>query len=111
MSSRPKQSARGAGRWEHLIGLVCNSVRVPSDRKRSEEGTYEPETSDDEILKAMEVGEPYGTSEIVEMLDMPKSTVHYRLGNLAEDGPVRKKKIHERTVVWVKQPTNGGESA
>jgi len=84
---------------------------MPPDRQRSEKGTYEPETSDSEILDAMDVGEPYGTSEIVEMLDMPKSTVHYRLGNLAEDGPVRKKKIHEQTVVWVKQPTNGGGSA
>ena len=94
-----------------LISHMSDCIGMPPDRERSEDGTFESATDDDEILAAMEVGEPYGTSELVEMLDMPKSTVHYRLGNLAEMEQVRKKKIHEQTVVWVKQPTNGGEVA
>jgi DNA-binding Lrp family transcriptional regulator len=85
---------------------------MPNDRERDDQGRWTPETSAEEVLDAMEPLEPYGTSEIEDRLGLPHSTAHYRLNKLAEEGLVRKKKLNERTVVWVRpKPNANGEPA
>lgn len=76
-------------------------------------GSNEPQTTKDDILDVMEPGEPYGTTEIMDALDLPQSTANYRLNKLADDGVIRKKKTGHRTVIWMLPPDAdgvGGES-
>ncbi|WP_254841117.1 winged helix-turn-helix domain-containing protein [Natronomonas marina] len=83
---------------------------MANERPRAENGTWEPETEPEEILDVMRPVEPYGTTEIAELLDLPQSTANYRLNKLADEGVIRKKKLHGQTVAWYRPPEGWGES-
>jgi Fic family protein len=71
-------------------------------------GSNEPQTTADDVRDVMDPGEPYGTKEIADLLDLPHSTANYRLNKLADGGVIRKKKPGHRTVVWIR-PVDGGK--
>ena len=72
---------------------------VVTDRKRTEDGTYAPTVSDEEIIEAVGENEPAGTSEVGETVGMSRQNADYRLRKLEEQGKVQKKKIG-RTLAW-----------
>lgn len=76
---------------------------------RNPSGSNDPTDTDEQLLAAMEPGEPYGTPELVEKTDNPQSTVNYALNRLADQGRIEKKKLGHRSVAWW-IPSNGLEA-
>jgi predicted transcriptional regulator len=58
------------------------------------------------VYEALPPGEPVIASEIADKIGEPRTTVNYHLNKLANNNRVRKKRFHEKRVVWVK-PIDG----
>lgn len=72
---------------------------MSNDRDRDDQGRYQPEYSDEEIIAAVEKLEPAGTQEIADELRIARQSADYRLRRLEERGKVSVKKVG-RTLVW-----------
>lgn len=70
--------------------------------KRDEVGRFTSGLSKKDVLEAMEPGEPYGTRELADKLDIPRRSAYKYLSQLASSGQIRKKKLGERHVIWMK---------
>jgi len=89
--------------------MTDDTDNVLRDRdKRS--GQYTASLELDEILGVMEIGEPYGTTEVRKRLEdefdreMVHRTVYSWLQKLADRGDVRRKKIDAKRNVWIRLP-------
>lgn len=69
------------------------------ERDRNEQGRYEPEHDDSDILDAVQRNDPAGTQEVAEELGIARQSADYRLRRLAETGKVSNKKVGG-TLVW-----------
>lgn len=69
------------------------------DRERNEGGQFEPEYTDEEVVKAVEENEPAGTTEVANELGIARQSADYRLRRLLDDERVSKKKVGN-SLVW-----------
>ena len=74
---------------------------MSQDRTRNEAGQFVATRSAADILDAMTPLEPYTASELADILEWPRRTVHKLLSDLDEEGRVRRKKTGHRTVIWI----------
>lgn len=70
--------------------------------KRNERGRFTSDTTREDVLEAMEPGEPYGTRELADILDIPRRSAYKYLSELTEEERVRRKDIDGRSVVWLR---------
>ena len=77
-----------------------------SSSERDEQGRFVPQHSDEEILTAVRMHEPAGTSEVAADLGIKRPSADYRLRRLKDEGKVTSKKIGA-TLAW--QITEEGE--
>ena len=82
-----------------------------SERPRSEQGRFTRQRDPEEVLNAMEPGEPYVTSELADILEWPRRTVYKALTELCEADRVVKKQVNQRSVMWTRSIEHGGESS
>lgn len=54
-----------------------------------------------DLLDAMDVGEPYTTGELADRLSWPTRSTYHVLDGLADDGKVWKKKPDPRRAIWM----------
>jgi len=65
---------------------------------------FDQTVTEEDVVEAMEIGEPYATSEIADEVDLPHRTAYGVLRRLAEqDGRVEKKKPNETTCIWIRR--------
>lgn len=71
-----------------------SSVCVVTERPRdSDDGTYEPEYSDDSFLKAIREQSLPTTTDVADTVGCDRSTAHYRLGKLADADRVESEQV------------------
>lgn len=70
--------------------------------KRDDQGRFTSDVTKEDVWEAMEPGEPYGTRELADSLTIPRRTAYKYLTKLTEEEYVRKKKIDDRCVIWMK---------
>lgn len=71
--------------------------------ERDESGRFTTDV-DEAIYDAVpENGEPVIASEVADVAGTSLSTTNKHLNQLADDGKIRKKKFHEKRVVWYKE--------
>jgi len=63
------------------------------DRDRDEQGQYQPEYSDAEIISAVRKHEPTGTNDIANELGIARQSADYRLRRLEEQGKLTVNKV------------------
>jgi len=79
-----------------------------SNQPRSEQGRFQRQRDPEDVLDAMDPGEPYVTSELADALEWPRRTVYEALEGLHEHDRVVKKQVNARSVMWI-HPTESGE--
>lgn len=72
---------------------------MDGDRKRNEDGQFESEHTDGEVIAAVQANEPAGTKEVADVLGIARQSADYRLRGLCEEGRVLKKKVGN-SLVW-----------
>ena len=75
------------------------------DRDRNEGGEFEPEHTDQDILRVVEENEPAGTQEVADQLGIARQSADYRLRKLHGEGRVNKKKIGN-SLAWSLKDTS-----
>lgn len=75
------------------------------DRDRNEEGEFEPEHTDKDILRVVEENEPAGTQEIADQLGIARQSADYRLRKLHKEDRVKKKKLGN-SLAWSLKDTS-----
>lgn len=75
---------------------------VDTSGKRDDNGRFTSNVGREDVLTVMEPGEPYGTRELADILDIPRRTAYKYLSELNDEGHVRKKEIDGRSVIWMK---------
>lgn len=81
--------------FEGLFHLIMNRKR-----DRDEDGKFESEYSDEDIINAVRKHEPAATSEVAETLGMARQSADYRLRRLLEENRVSKKKVGN-SLIWL----------
>lgn len=69
------------------------------DRKRDDNGRFEPVHTDDAVLDAVRDQAPAGTQEVADALGIARQSADYRLRRLLAAGRVSKKKVGN-SLVW-----------
>jgi len=77
-----------------------------SDRDRDDSGRFTDSHDRGDVFEAMEVGEPYTTSELADLLDVPRRTMYNILTDLHDDGRIRKKKPEARRAIWIREQSH-----
>lgn len=72
---------------------------MDGDRERNESGRFEPEYTDEEVIKAVRANEPAGTKEVADELGIARQSADYRLRRLLDEERVLKKKVGN-SLVW-----------
>lgn len=70
------------------------------ERDRDDNGRFERNVSDNEVLAAVEKHTPAGTTEVADELGIARQSADYRLRQLQERGLVSSKKIGG-TLAWM----------
>lgn len=72
--------------------------------QRNEQGRFVSEhgITADKVFEAMDQLEPYTSAELADSLDAPRRTVYKYLEDLHDEGRIRKKKINQRRVIWIR---------
>ncbi|WP_460918340.1 helix-turn-helix domain-containing protein [Salinarchaeum chitinilyticum] len=70
------------------------------ERERDDNGRFERNVSDNEVLAAVEKHAPAGTTEVADELGIARQSADYRLRQLQERGLVSSKKIGG-TLAWM----------
>ena len=73
-----------------------------SNQPRSEQGRFQRQRDPEDVLDAMDPGEPYVTSELADTLEWPRRTVYEALDELHEGERVVKKQANARAVMWIR---------
>jgi DNA-binding Lrp family transcriptional regulator len=66
---------------------------------RNEQGRFEPEHTDADVLAAVDAHAPAATSEVADALGVSRQAADYRLRRLRDEGQVNSKKIGA-SLVW-----------
>jgi predicted HTH transcriptional regulator len=72
-----------------------------TDRERDDNGKFSPSRDPDDVLAAMDHGEPYTTRELADTLDWPRRSMYRALESLAASDKVRKKQTEPRRAIWI----------
>lgn len=77
---------------------------MADQKDRNNEGRFESEHGVDieDVFEAMEIHNPYTTSEIANDLEIPRRTAYKYLETLAENDRILKKKPEPRRVIWMR---------
>jgi len=78
-------------------------MKPMNDRERDDKGRFTDSRSRDDVFEAMDIGEPYTTSELADTLGVPRRTMYNILSDLHEIGRIRKKKPEERRAIWIRE--------
>ena len=72
--------------------------------QRNERGQFVSEhgIAADKVFEAMAQLEPYTTAELADSLNAPRRTVYKYLEELHDEGRIRKKKLNQRRVIWIR---------
>ena len=79
-----------------------------SNQPQSEQGRFQRQRDPDDVLDAMDPGEPYVTSELADAIEWPRRTVYEALEGLHQDERVVKKQANARAVMWIR-PSESSE--
>ena len=76
--------------------------------ERDEHGTVIGTTGPDHVYDAMEPGETYATSELVQLVDadVTQQTLRNWLHQLHNDGHVEMRKPNNQLILWWRTPTD-----
>ncbi|MFB6193787.1 MAG: helix-turn-helix domain-containing protein [Halobaculum sp.] len=70
-------------------------------RERTDDGRFEREVTDEELLAFFAEGRPFHTArEVADRFDVDRSTAYRRLTRLAESSALERVSLGSRTVVW-----------
>ena len=72
---------------------------MSEDRERNENGRFQPDYSDKEVIEAVQKHSPAGTAEVADELGIARQSADYRLRRLLEEERVSKKKVGN-SLVW-----------
>lgn len=74
---------------------------MSGDPKRDENGQFESELGNQDIMSYFAEGRPFHTAqEVADRFGIERSTAYRRLSRLAEDARLEKVSLGSRTVVW-----------
>ncbi|MFW6321812.1 MAG: helix-turn-helix domain-containing protein [Halohasta sp.] len=69
--------------------------------ERDENGQFDSDLDDEELLRYFATGRPFHTAgEVADRFGIDRSTAYRRLRRLADDGRLEKVALGSRTVVW-----------
>lgn len=72
------------------------------EKARAEDGEFVKERDPEDVLAAMDPGEPYVVSELAEEIDWPRRTVSKLLNDLHDADRVQKVKKNARVILWIR---------
>lgn len=80
----------------------CRMSNDGENRERAESGEFVRSRDPEDVLMAMNPGDPYVVSELAEEMDWPRRTVGKLLNDLHDADRVQKVKKNARVVLWIR---------
>lgn len=69
------------------------------NRDRDDQGQFQSEVSDEEIIAAVKQNEPAGTQEVADEVGIARQSADYRLRHLQEEGHISVNKVGG-SLIW-----------